>query len=86
MKSRGRVREEKRKEEKRREKKRREEKRREKKRREEERRSGKRKSQKTDDAGARKRRKVAKHRVFTKICGSGGPKSRLATVAGAEPI
>ena len=74
--------------EKRREKKRREEKRREEKRKEEKRRrrSGKRKSQKTDDAGARKGRKVAKHRVFTKICGSGGPKSRLATVAGAEPI
>ena len=84
------VESEKRREKKRREEKRREEKRREEKRREEKRRrrrrSGKRKSQKTDDAGARKGRKVAKHRVFTKICGSGGPKSRLATVAGAEPI
>ena len=64
----GRVREEKRREEKRREKKRREE--------EEERRSEKRKSQKTEDAGARKGSKVAKHCVFPMICGSGGSKSR----------
>ena len=51
----------------------------------EERRSEKRKSQKKEDAGARKGRKVAKHRVFPMICGSGGSKSRLAKVAGAEP-
>ena len=30
-------------------------------------------------------RKVAKHFVFPMICGSGGPKSRLAKAAGAEP-
>ena len=48
--------------------------------REEKRRSGKRKSQKKEDAGARKRRKVAKHCVFPMICGSGGSKSRLAKV------
>ena len=46
----------------------------------EKRRSGKRKSQKKEDAGARKRRKVAKHCVFPMICGSGGSKSRLAKV------
>ena len=51
----------------------------------EERRSEKRKSQKKEDAGARKGRKVAKHCVFLKICGSGGSKSRLAKAAGAEP-
>ena len=60
----------------------REEKRREE---EEEIRSGKRKSQKTEDAGARKGRKVAQHCVFSMICGSGGSKSRLAKAAGAEP-
>ena len=51
----------------------------------EERRSEKRKSQKYEDADARKGRKVAKHCVFPKICGSGGSKSRLAKAAGAEP-
>ena len=51
----------------------------------EERRSEKRKSQKNEDADARKGRKVAKHCVFPKICGSGGSKSRLAKAAGAEP-
>ena len=51
----------------------------------EERLSGKRKSQKTEDAGARKGRKVAQHCVFSMICGSGGSKSRLAKAAGAEP-
>ena len=51
----------------------------------EERRSEKRKSQKKEDADARKGRKVAKHCVFPMICGSGGSKSRLAKVAGAEP-
>ena len=45
---------------------------REEKRREEERRSKKRKSQRKEDASARKGRKVAKHRVFALICGSGG--------------
>ena len=50
------------------------------KRRAEERRSEKRKSQKKVDAGARKGRKVAKHCVFPMMCGSGGSKSRLATV------
>ena len=55
------------------------------KRREEERRSKKRKSQKKEDPGARKGRKVAKHCVFPRICGSGGSKSRLAKAAGAEP-
>jgi len=58
---------------------------REEKRREEERRSQKRKSQKKEDPGARKSRKVAKHCVFSMICGSGGSKSRLAKAAGAEP-
>jgi len=55
------------------------------KRRVEERRSEKRKSQKTEDADARKGRKVAKHCVFQLICGSGGSKSKLAKAAGAEP-
>ena len=55
------------------------------KRRVEERRSEKRKSQKKEDADARKGRKVAKHFVFSMICGSGGSKSRLAKAAGAEP-
>ena len=53
----------------------------------EERRSEKRKSQKKEDADAdaRKGRKVAKHCVFPMVWGSGGSKSRLAKVAGAEP-
>ena len=55
------------------------------KRREEERRSENRTSQKTEDAGARKGSKVAKHCVFPMICGSGGSKSRLAKAAGVEP-
>jgi len=55
------------------------------KRREEERRSKNRTSQKTEDAGARKGSKVAKHCVFPMICGSGGSKSRLAKAAGVEP-
>ena len=37
-----------------------------------------------EDPGARKGKKVAKHCVFQMICGSGGSKSRLAKVAGAE--
>ena len=41
-------------------------------------------SQKKEDAGARKGREVAKHRVFLVFCGSGGSKSRLAKAAGAE--
>ena len=45
----------------------------------------KRKSQKKEDPSARKGGKVAKHCVFPMICGSGGSKSRLAKVAGAEP-
>jgi len=40
---------------------------------------------KTEDAGARKGSKVAKHCVFPMICGSGGSKSRLAKAAGTEP-
>jgi len=36
-------------------------------------------------AGVRKGRKVAIHGVFPMICGSGGPKRRLAKAAGAEP-
>ena len=55
------------------------------KRRAEERRSEKRKSEK-EDAGSRKGSKVAKHRVFPMICGSGWSKSTLAKVAGAEPF
>ena len=51
----------------------------------EERRSEKRKSPKTEDAVARKGRKVAIHCVFPMICGFGGSKSRLAKAAGAEP-
>ena len=43
------------------------------------------KSQKKEDAGARKRSKVAKHCVFPMICGSGHSKSRLAKAAGGEP-
>ena len=38
-----------------------------------------------EDACARKHRKVAKHCVFSMICGSGGSKSRLAKAAGAGP-
>ena len=53
--------------------------------REEKRGREKRMSQKKEDAGARKGRKVAKHRVFPMICGSGGSKSRLAKAAGVEP-
>ena len=60
----------------------REEKRRRKKKKE---RSENRKSQRTEDAGARKGRKVAKDCVFQMICGSGGSTSRLAKAAGAEP-
>ena len=45
----------------------------------------KRKSQKKEGPGARKGRKVAKHTVFPKFCGSGGSKSRLAKAADAEP-
>ena len=41
-------------------------------RREEKRRSEQRKSEKTEDAGARKGTKVAKHCVFPMICGPGG--------------
>jgi len=65
--------------------KRREEKRREARRREEKRRRKnikKRKSPKTEDPGARKVRKFAKHSVFPMICGCGGSKSRLAKAAG----
>ena len=46
--------------------------------------SRKRKDQKKEDAGVRKGRKVAKHCVFSMVCGSGGSKSRLAKAAGAE--
>ena len=46
----------------------------------------KRKDQKKEDADARKGRKVAIHCVFPMICGSGGSKSRLAKVAGAEAV
>ena len=53
-------------------------------RRREERRSEKRKSGKKEDAGTRKGRKVANHCVFPKMCGFGGPKSRLAKAAGVE--
>ena len=60
------------------------EKRREEKRREK-RKSKKRKSKKKEDPGARKGRTVAKHCVFSMICGSRGSKSRLAKAAGAEP-
>ena len=56
----------------------REEKRREK------RKSKKRKSKKKEDPGARKGRTVAKHCVFSMICGPRGSKSRLAKAAGAE--
>ena len=43
------------------------------------------KVRKEEDACARKGWKVAKHSVFPLFCGSGGSKSRLAKVAGAEP-
>ena len=78
-------REEKRREEKRREAKRREEKRSEAKGREEKRRKEKRNSGKQEDAGARKGRRVAIHCVVPMIWRSGGSKSNLAKVAGAEP-
>ena len=45
----------------------------------------KKKSQKKEDPGARTSRKVARHCVFPLTWGSGGSKSRLAKVAGAEP-
>ena len=41
-------------------------------------------SQKSEDAGPRRGKKVAKHCVFPMFCGSGGSKSRLAKAAGAE--
>ena len=63
-----------RREEKRREEKRREGKRREQKRREEEKKIKKRKSPKKEDPGARKGRKVAKHRVFPMILAPEGRK------------
>ena len=65
------------------------EKRREEKRREEKRRRKKlkkRKSPKKEDPGARQGRKVAKHCVFPRICGSGGSKSRLAKAAGPDQM
>ena len=77
---------------------RRQEKRRQEKRRErlEERRSEKRKirrekireekDQKKEDADARKGRKVAIHRGFPMICGSGGSKNRLAKAVDVEPF
>ena len=49
------------------------------------RRAEKRKSDKKEDAGARKGRKVAIHRLFPMIWGSGWSKSNLAKAAGAEP-
>ena len=39
-----------------------------------------------DDAGARKGRKVALHRVFPMIWGSGGSKSRLAKARGRSQL
>ena len=60
------------------------EKRRVEERRAEARRSKERESQKKEDAGARKGRSREKV-CFSKICGSGGSKSRLAKAAGAEP-
>ena len=42
-------------------------------------------SQKREDAGARKRRKVAKHCVFLMFRGLERSKSTLAKAAGAEP-
>ena len=52
------------------------------KRRAEERRSEKRKTEKKECAGAPEGSKVAKHCVFSMICGSRGSKSRLAKAAG----
>ena len=49
------------------------------------RRAEKRKSEKKEDPGARKGRKVTKHRVFPMICGPGASKSRLGPAAGAKP-
>ena len=42
-------------------------------------------SLKREDAGGRKGRKDAKYCVFPVFYGSGGPTSRLAKAAGAEP-
>ena len=81
----GRVREEKRREKRRREEKKRRRKKKEGRRKKKEERSEERKGQKTEDAGARKGSKVAKHCVFPMICGSGGSKSRLAKAAAAGP-
>ena len=39
---------------------------------------------KSEDAGVRKGKEVAKHYVFPMFCGSGGSSSRLAKPAGAE--
>ena len=61
---------------------------REDKRREEKRRRKKIKKEKVSEerrSGARKGRKVAKHCVFSRICGSSGSTSRLAKAAGVEP-
>ena len=69
----------------RREEKRRDETRREEKRGEIRRERARRKSQKKEDAGARKAEKSRNTVFFPMICGSGGSKSRLAKVAGAEP-
>ena len=44
-----------------------------------------RESQKKEDVGARKGTKVSKLYFCPMFCGSGGSKSRLAIVAGAEP-
>ena len=44
-----------------------------------------RESQKKEDAGARKSAKARNTVFFPLICGSGGSKSKLAKVAGAEP-
>ena len=65
----------------------REDKRREEKRREEERRKKIKKEKVSEErrSGARKGRKVAKHCVFSRICGSSGSTSRLAKAAGVEP-
>ena len=41
-------------------------------------------SQKSEDAGARKGKNVAKHCVFPMFCGSGRAKSRLAKAAGGQ--
>jgi hypothetical protein len=38
-----------------------------------------------EDTGARKGNKVAKHCVFSILCGFGGSKSRFAKAAGAGP-